>query len=128
MSYQRTAQFQSVRTLQGRTRIAQPRSNSWGRNQNTTRFTSSVRLGPVAHTVLIALMITVLGLIYLSQATKTTSFDFQSNDINKQIAELKTQKTDLQVENARVTALEAVQSSTVAQSMTKPSQVNYATE
>ena len=33
------------------------------RNQNSTRFQSQVKLGPVAHTVLVALMITVLGLL-----------------------------------------------------------------
>ena len=48
------------------------RQQNWSRNQNTTRFKSSVKLGPVAHTVLVALMITVLGLIYLTQATRAT--------------------------------------------------------
>ena len=42
------------------------RQQNWGRNQNTTRYVSNVKLGPVAHTVLVALMITVLGLIYLT--------------------------------------------------------------
>jgi len=104
------------------------RQQNWSRNQNTTRFVSSVKLGPVAHTVLVALMITVLGLIYLTQATRTTSYDYQSQKIDSQIAELNTQKSDLQVENARLTALQTTKSSSVAKAMTTPAKTDYVQE
>lgn len=104
------------------------RQQNWSRNQNTTRFVSSVKLGPVAHTVLVALMITVLGLIYLTQATRTTSYDYQSQKIDTQIADLSTQKSDLEVENARMTALKTVQNSSAAQSMTTPSSTSYVSQ
>lgn len=113
MSYQRTMQFQSRR------------SSSWNRNQNTVAFTSAIKLGPIAHTVLIALMITVLGLIYLTQATRATSYDYQAQEIDTQIAELNTKKGDLEVENARLTALEAVKNSNVAKSMSTPESTDY---
>ena len=100
------------------------RQQSWNRNQNTTRFASSVKLGPVTHTVLVALMITVLGLIYLTQATKATTFDYQAQGIENKIESLASQKTDLEVENARLTALEAVESSSVAKTMTEPKETN----
>jgi len=114
MSYQRTAQFQSRR------------SGNWNRNQNTVAFTSAIKLGPIAHTVLIALMITVLGLIYLTQATRATGYDYQAQQIDSQIAELETKKGDLEVENARLTSLEAVKNSNVAQAMTAPAETDYA--
>ena len=98
------------------------RQQHWNRNQNTVAFTSSVKLGPVTHTVLVALMITVLGLIYLTQATKATTFDYQAQSIETKIDELASQKTDLEVENARLTALEAVESSSVARNMVEPKQ------
>ena len=116
MSYARSTQFNSRR------------AGSWGRNQNTTRYASSVKLGPVTHTVLVALMITVLGLIYLTQATRATSYDYEAQKIDSKIAELNNQKTDLQVENARLTALENVQNSSVARNMTQPSQTDYVGE
>lgn len=100
----------------------------WSRNQNTVPFVPSVKLGPVTHTVLIALMITVLGLIYLTQATQATSYDYAVQEIDQQIAELSTVKTDLEVENARLTALEAISTSSVAHEMTEPSATNYVTE
>ena len=114
MSYQRTPAYTSRRT------------QNWSRNQNTTRFVSNVKLGPVAHTVLIALMITVLGLIYLTQAVKATGYDNQAKQIDDKIAELETRKSDLEVENARLTALENVRTSNVAQAMTSPESVEYA--
>jgi hypothetical protein len=87
---------------------------------------SNVKLGPVTHTVLVALMITVLGLIYLTQATRATAYDYEAQKIDTKIADLATKKTDLEVENARLTALETVQNSSVAREMTKPAQTSYA--
>lgn len=101
------------------------RQQNWSRNQNTTRFKSSVKLGPVAHTVLVALMITVLGLIYLTQATRATGYDYQSQKIDSQIADLNNQKSDLQIENARLTALSTVKDSSVAREMTTPASTAY---
>lgn len=101
------------------------RSQNWNRNQNTTRFTSSVKLGPVTHTVLVALMVTVLGLIYLTQATRATSYDYQAQAIEDKIASLTSEKTDLKVENARLTALESVRSSSVAKEMSTPDSTTY---
>lgn len=101
------------------------RRQNWSRNQNTVAYVSAIKLGPVTHTVLIALMITVLGLIYLTQATRVTSYDYETQKIDSQIAELNTEKADLEVENARLTALEAVKTSSVASTMTTPVSTEY---
>lgn len=114
MSYQRIPQYSSRR------------QQNWSRNQNTVAFVSPVKLGPVAHTVLVALMITVLGLIYLTQATRATSYDYEAQKVDSQIAELTTKKSDLEVENARLTALESVKNSSVAREMTTPASTEYA--
>ena len=113
MSYQRTQNFVSRR------------QQNWSRNQNTVAFVSAIKLGPVTHTVLIALMITVLGLIYLTQATRATGYDYATQKIDSQIADLNVQKSDLEVENARLTALETVKNSSVAAAMTKPVATDY---
>lgn len=104
------------------------RQQNWSRNQNTVAFASTIKLGPVTHTVLVALMITVLGLIYLTQATKVTSYDYQTQKIDAQISELNNQKADLEVENARLTALETVKKSSVATTMTTPVSTDYVQE
>ena len=102
------------------------RQQNWGRNQNTTRYVSPVKLGPVAHTVLVALMITVLGLIYLTQATKATAYSYDIDRVDRKISELAVKKDYLEIENARLTSLSSVKNSTVAREMTTPSNVTYA--
>lgn len=104
------------------------RQQNWSRNQNTTRFQSSVKLGPIAHTVLVALMIIVLGLIYVTQATRTTGYDYEAQQVDSQIAELTDETNELKIENARLTALETVKNSNVAREMTTPASTEYITE
>ena len=114
MAYQRTQNFSSRR------------QQNWSRNQNTVAYVSAIKLGPVTHTVLIALMITVLGLIYLTQATRATGYDYATQKIDNQISELNNQKSDLEIENARLTALETVKGSSVAATMSAPASTEYA--
>lgn len=71
-------------------------------------------------------MITVLGLIYLTQATRASAYDYEAQAVDSKIAELSTVKADLEVENARLTALETVKNSEVARTMTEPSSTNFA--
>ena len=86
-----------------------------------------ISLGPVSHTVLIALMLAVLGLVYLTQITKTSLFGYQMKDLNTQKEKLLSENSDLQVETARLQALERVQQSNVAKAMTAPAATDYAT-
>lgn len=96
------------------------------RNQNTVRFKAPIGLGPVSHTVLIALMLAVLGLVYLTQITKTSTFGYQLNDLTTKQEQLVSENSDLQVETARLQALERVQQSNVAKAMTAPASTEYA--
>lgn len=116
MSYTRTMQFNSRR------------QTNWQRNQNTVAFASAIKLGPVTHTVLIALMITILGLIYLTQATRASGYDYTASEVQGKISALTDQKKELEVQNARLMALQYVQSSSVAKAMTTPTDVQHVTE
>ena len=73
----------------------------WRRNQNTVAFVPSATLGPVAHTVLVALMIAVLGLIYLTQVTKTSTYGYQLDSLETKRTALLAERQDLENENAR---------------------------
>ncbi len=99
---------------------------AWRRNQNTVRYQLTSGLGPISHTVLIVIMLSILGLIYLTQITKTSAYGYQINDLKNKQSKLADQKRDLEVESARLQALERVQSSDVAKAMTTPSETDYA--
>ncbi len=59
----------------------------------------------------------LLGLLYLTQVTKTNSYGYQINDLQQQQTQLKDENTELQVSAARLQALERVKNSDVAKSM-----------
>jgi hypothetical protein len=62
----------------------------------------------------------------LTQATRATSYDYEINNVDSKISELAVQKDDLEIENARLTSLQSVKTSTVAANMTAPSSTSYA--
>lgn len=99
---------------------------TWRRNQNTVKFQSSARLGPVSHTIIIAIMLAVLGLIYLTQVTKTSAYGYDINELSAKKENLLREQDDLKVEAARLQALESVQNSNVAKAMEAPKQTDYA--
>ena len=95
------------------------------RNQNITAFAGERKLGPVAHFVILAVLLAVLGGLYLSQATRTSSFSFELNEIEQKRLDLASEKADLVAENSRLKALSNIQNSAVAASMTTPVSVDY---
>ena len=108
-----------------RTGYVSTRHQNWSRNQNITRFESPVKLGPVSHTVVVIMMVISFGLIYLTQATRATSYDYESQKIDAEIATLATKKSDLEIENARLAALETIKNSSVAKEMTAATSTEY---
>ncbi len=101
------------------------RRSNYGRNQNITPFASNIKLGPVSRTIMTAVAISALGLIYLTQATQVTGYDYASVEIDSKINELMAKKTDLEIEKARLTAIETISSSSVAKNMVTPSEIEY---
>ncbi len=102
------------------------RSRVMSRNYNSVSYISAIKLGPVTHTIIVSLMVMILGLIYLTQAAQVTSFDYEIQRIEGKINNLTVQKSSLEVENARLTAIRSVKDSTVAARMKSPQKVEYA--
>lgn len=98
----------------------------WRRNQNIVSFAPTQALGPISHTILIALMIAVLGLIYLTQVTKTSGYGYDINGLEQKLETLSLEKEELANQNARLSALKSVESSNVAKAMTAPQTTEYA--
>lgn len=124
MSYFRTS---SPEATVFRARRETGNNSKWQRNQNTVAYTAPVKMGPITHTVLIALMVAVLGLIYLSQITKSSTFGYTLQQQSDTLASLSAEQQDLKIENARLQALNTVKDSTVAKAMTTPMSTETAT-
>lgn len=88
------------------------------RNQNTTSFRAARKgIGPVSNTVILIVLACLLGLLYLSQITKTNSYGYQINTLTKQQAELRQERDELEVASARLQALDRVKNSQPAQNL-----------
>jgi hypothetical protein len=59
----------------------------------------------------------LLGLLYLTQVTKTNTFGYQINNLQSRAASLKAEHDDLELASARAQSLARVQHSDVAKSM-----------
>ncbi len=82
------------------------------RNQNTTTFKVKEKtIGPVSNTIILIVLACLLGLLYLTQVTKTNAYSYRLNDLRKQQTDLSAQRDQLQVDSARLQALERVKNS-----------------
>ena len=112
--------------VSSRSRVRVAAGEGWGRNQNLVPFQPGAKLGPVANAVIIVLLIALLGLLYLTQLTKTGSFSYEMNNIDNQKTQLAAEQDNLKVENARLQSLSRIKGSEVAAAMTTPVDTNYA--
>ena len=88
------------------------------RNQNSVSFRIRSRsLGPVSNTIILIVLACLLGLLYLTQVTKTNAYGYQINTLQQQQSQLKTKHDDLAVESARLQSLARVQTSSVASTL-----------
>jgi len=95
------------------------RSRFSGRNQNEVSFRVQERtLGPISNTIILIVLACLLGLLYLTQVTKTNAYGYQINSLQQQSATLQSQHDDLEVASARLQSLPRVQNSSVAKSLT----------
>lgn len=95
------------------------RQRQIGRNQNAVSFRNKERtLGPVSNTIILIVLACLLGLLYLTQVTKTNAYGYQINDLQEQQTQLSAEREDLEVASARLQALDRVENSETAKNMT----------
>lgn len=88
------------------------------KNQNITNHRAKERtIGPISNTVILIVLACVLGLMYLTQVTKTNAFGYQISELQDQQSTLKTEHDELRVESARLQSLERIKNSEVAKNL-----------
>jgi hypothetical protein len=100
--------------------LALGRQANLSRGQNSVSFrVTDKRLGPVSNTIVLIVLACLLGLLYLTQVTRTNSYGYQINTLKNQQAQLQQQKQDLQLASARDQSVDRAASSAQAQTMTQ---------
>ncbi len=89
-----------------------------GRNQNVVRFSAHSRtLGPISNTIILVVLACLLGLLYLTQVTKTNAYGYQINNLQQEQNQLQTQHDNLELTSAQLQSQTRVQSSQVASTL-----------
>lgn len=99
--------------------LAVGRQQRYGqKNQNNTSFRAKTKtLGPVSNTIVLIVLACVLGLLYLTQVTKTNAFGYRIEGLKDQKASLQQEHDALEVSAARLQALERVKNSDAAKNL-----------
>jgi cell division protein FtsL len=98
--------------------ISSSRQKYSTRNQNITTFRDKSRtIGPISNTIILIVLACLLGLLYLTQVTKTNTFSYQINSLEEQQTQLQTQHDQLEVDSAQLQSVERVASSPVSQQL-----------
>jgi len=97
------------------------------RNRNSVHIKkSNTGLGPITNIITLAVILSLLGLLYLTQITKQTTYGYEINTLKTQKTELLSQQSSLEVEAARLQALDRVKNSSVAKTLVEPDLVQFA--
>ncbi len=97
------------------------------RGQNSIRFNNSAKpgLGPVSHTIILAMILAIIGMLYLTQITKTSSYGYEVSELNERKQALIEENEALTVESARLQAIERVKNSEVAKNLGNPNRTDF---
>ena len=82
-------------------------SATWMRNRNAVRHDAKKQLGPISHTIFLAAVVCLIGLLALTQSAKVVQYDLNIATANSEISDLEAQRDALAVENAKITAAAA---------------------
>lgn len=98
--------------------VAASRRGYLRRNQNSVSFSKTGKnLGPISNSVVLIVLACLIGLLYLTQVTKTNSYGYTINSLKQEQSDLKSQKADLEVGAARLQSLDKVSASSVAKNL-----------
>jgi len=98
--------------------LAMSRGRYQMRNQNSVSFrVTTAKLGPVSNTIVLIVLACLLGLLYLTQVTKTNAYGYQINSLQEQQSQLKSQNSDLEVSSARLQSLDRAKNSAAAKNL-----------
>lgn len=92
--------------------LAMSRKRFAVRHQNAVSFNEQVRtLGPISNTIMLVVLSCLLGLLYLTQVTKTNANGYTIDGLTKQHTQLQKEHDELELAAARLQSMDRVASS-----------------
>jgi hypothetical protein len=81
------------------------------RGQNAVSFRdTSKKLGPISTTIVVIVLLALLGLVYLTQITKTNSYSYEISRLQDSQKSLQEERASLELTAARLQSFDAIKS------------------
>ena len=88
------------------------------RGQNAVSFRNdSTRLGPVSNAIVLIVLTCLIGLVYLTQVTKTNAYSYQIQELQTKQSSLKEDQKDLELSAARLKSIDSEAVAKASQSL-----------
>lgn len=103
--------------------VLSSRASAYQRNHNVVTMNATRSgIGPVSNIIVLVVLMCLLGLMYLTQVTKTNALGYQVSGLTTKQTELKEEYSSLKVESERLQSLDRVKASEAAAKLsdTKP--------
>ncbi len=98
--------------------LAMSRRRFASRHQNAVTFQETKKsIGPISNTIILVVLACLLGLLYLTQITKTNASGYTIDTLSKEHTQLQKEHDELELTAARLQSLDRVGSSPVNQSL-----------
>lgn len=98
--------------------LAMSRRKFASRHQNAVSFEQQKHsIGPVSNTIILVVLSCLLGLLYLTQVTKTNASGYTIDTLQKQQSQLQKEHDDLELTAARLQSLDRVAASPANQNL-----------
>lgn len=105
--------------------LASSVSSGYSRNRNIVRHQAR-GIGRISAIAILVIEVFMIGLFYVSEQSKVTTYDYKMNAMDAQIANLEAERDDLKVEQARLNSIAKSAKSTVAANMETAQVAGYA--
>lgn len=90
------------------TSLSVGKSRFTSRGQNAVSFRNeSTRLGPVSNAIVLIVLTCLIGLIYLTQVTKTNAYSYQIQELETKQSSLREEQKDLELTAARLRSIDS---------------------
>lgn len=98
--------------------IAISRRKFASRHQNAVSIAEATKtIGPISNTIILVVLACLIGLLYLTQVTKTNATGYRINELQQQYSNLEKQHDQLELSAARLQSIDRVSSSGVAKNL-----------
>ena len=105
--------------------LANAVNSGYSRNRNTVRHQAR-GIGRISAIAILVIEVFMIGLFYVSEQSKVTTYDYKMSAMDAQIANLEAERDDLKVEQARLNSIAKNTKSTVAANMETAQVAGYA--